>query len=207
MTMRSLALTSCAAAALACAGCPGTIEDPSSFRAYQEAHAGDGGDAESPQDAGSEPSDAAMAQDATPSVMNDASGEGSDAGHDAGHDAEATDSGREQPVDAGETKADAAALCDFKALMQTKCGTAACHGGPDSSTILDLVSDGLAARLQGMPGSDSCSTNLMIDPANPAQSVLYLRVSGTSCGVRMPLGGTALSGDEQACVLSWIDQL
>jgi hypothetical protein len=47
---------------------------------------------------------------------------------------------------------------------------------------------------------------LLIDKANPAQSAIYLKITGTTCGSQMPLGGS-LTADEKACVLSWIDGL
>jgi len=103
----------------------------------------------------------------------------------------------------GET---AAKSCDFRALMQERCGSASCHGAPASSTGLDLTSAMPAQRLQGRSGSGTCSDKLLIDPAQPEQSKLYLKVSGASCGVRMPLGGS-LTASEEACVLTWIEAL
>ena len=100
----------------------------------------------------------------------------------------------------------AAPACDFRALMQAKCGNASCHGAPASATGLDLTSAMLAARVQGRTGQGACSDKLLIDPQSPADSKLYLKVSGSSCGSQMPLGGQ-LSSDEQACVLNWIEQL
>lgn len=102
--------------------------------------------------------------------------------------------------------ADAAAACDFRGLVQMKCGNASCHGAPATNTGLDLTSPSLAMRVAGRKGPSACSSKLLIDTANPKQSALYLKVTGTSCGSQMPLGGT-LSASEQACVLSWIEAL
>jgi hypothetical protein len=99
-----------------------------------------------------------------------------------------------------------AASCDFRALMQAKCGNSSCHGAPAESTGLDLTSAMAGARLDGRTGRTACTDKLLIDKDNPEDSVLYLKVSGSECGVRMPLGGT-LSADEQDCVLSWIEGL
>ena len=205
--MRALALTLRAAVALACAGCPGAIDDPEVYRAIRDAREAEAG-LGSLDDAGSEASDAAAGEDAE-STQVDAGLKSKDSGPGGERDAEAIDAGDEEPApDAGEREASVSALCDFKALMTTKCGDApSCHQGAESGTRLDLVSDGLAARLMGMQGSDECVGRPMLDLENPAQSVFYLRVSGTSCGVRMPLGDPAVDEADQACILSWIEQL
>jgi len=96
--------------------------------------------------------------------------------------------------------------CDFRGLMQAKCAGASCHGGPNNSTGLDLTSASLAARVDGRTSNGACSGDLLIDKDNPAQSVLYVKVIGSGCGTRMPIGGT-LTAEEQACVLSWIEGL
>lgn len=98
------------------------------------------------------------------------------------------------------------AACDFRAIMQAKCGNATCHGAPGSSTGLDLTSAMLAARVEGRQGKGACSDKLLVDPENPRDSKLYLKVSGSTCGSQMPLGGQ-LNTDEQACVLAWIEGL
>jgi hypothetical protein len=143
--------------------------------------------------------------------------------HDAGRPPTSTPASASSPVasadDAGSdrTASDAeggmpqnpapAAACDFRGLLQSKCGSAGCHGAPATSTGLDLTSPMLAMRVQGRKGTGACTDKLLVDPAHPDQSKLYLKISSTSCGVRMPLGGTPLTSAEQACVLSWIDAL
>jgi len=165
-----------------CGGCPGTIDDPTIFGELAEPPAG-----EPVLDAGT----LVDARVADPPRTEDAGGT--------------------RPVDAGTPGAvvDAAPpapACDFKALMQTKCGNAACHGGPTNSTGLDLTSEGLAARLMGESGSGVCGTKQMIDLDDPADSVLYLTVTGSSCGTRMPIGASLTEG-EQTCILRWIENL
>jgi hypothetical protein len=107
------------------------------------------------------------------------------------------------PPDAG---MDAGMACDFRGLVQMKCGGSACHGAPASGTGLDLTSPMLAMRVEGRKGPSACGNTLLIDKANPKRSAIYLKVTGTECGSRMPLGGQ-LTPAEQACVLSWIDGL
>ena len=90
--------------------------------------------------------------------------------------------------------------------MMAKCGNASCHGAPASSTGLDLTSANLGTRVQGRKGKGECRDNFLIDPDNPADSKLYLKVTGSTCGSQMPLGGM-LTQPEQECVLTWIENL
>jgi hypothetical protein len=193
---------------LLCVGCPGTIDDPARFEvgpagtgqssgspaldAGQRAASWVGADGSASQvEAGRE----ASTPTPWPSVASDAAVWIADAG--------ATDTGVVQTRDAG---TDAAAGCNFKALMANKCGNATCHGGTGAATGLDLTSDGLAARVAGRRASDACSAYLLIDPASPERSALYLKVTDHACGVRMPLGAS-LASEEQQCILSWIEKL
>lgn len=118
--------------------------------------------------------------------------------------------GARAPVSAagsgGAAGAPAAASCDFRGLMQAKCGNATCHGAPAMTTGLDLTTAGLAARVKDREASGACADKLLVDPTQPEQSALYLKVTGSECGVKMPLGGS-LMASEQECVLSWIEGL
>jgi hypothetical protein len=42
-------------------------------------------------------------------------------------------------------------------------------------------------------------------PSVPANSVLYVKISGTACGTRMPQGGT-LSASDIALIQTWINE-
>jgi hypothetical protein len=194
--MKAVSCTLSFAIAATCFGCPGTIDDPSLFEGYGQSVT----NTPTSPDAGAVQADAAQ----TGQTGNGSSDAGTDAGsslHDAGA---AHDSGADAARDSATVaSSDGSVSCDFKALIQAKCGSAGCHGGPTTSTGLDLTSDNLADRVSGRHGADSCAEQLMIDKANPAQSVLYLRVTGTTCGVRMPIGGS-LSESDQACVLEWL---
>lgn len=133
---------------------------------------------------------------------------GSDDDYDAGSskaaDPPAAGSGGAAKPDAG--AASMAAACDFKGIVQTKCGNPNCHGAPASNTGLDLTSAGLAMRLDGRKGASACTDKLLIDKDHPEASMLYLKVTGSDCGVKMPLGGS-LTASEQACFLTWIEGL
>lgn len=125
---------------------------------------------------------------------------------DPGPDEDDRDAGKAEMAAAGSgSVAPPSAACDFRGLMQQKCSGAGCHGAA-AATGLDLVSAMLPQRVMGQYGKQSCTDKLLVDTQSPEQSKLYLKVSGSSCGVRMPIGSD-LSESEQACVLSWIDKL
>jgi hypothetical protein len=125
-----------------------------------------------------------------------------------GGGAAATTSNSAMPPAAGSGAAGTvpAAACDFRGLVQMKCGNANCHGAPASGTGLDLTSASLAMRVEGRKGASACTDKLLIDKDHPEASMLYLKVTGTSCGAKMPLGG-ALTESEQRCFLTWIEGL
>lgn len=132
------------------------------------------------------------ARDAEGDEPDDAGSPVTDAGADAGADAEPNEP--EPPA------------CDFRALVEAKCGNASCHGAPAVGSGLDLTSASLPTRIAGRMAGGSCTDKLLVDPDEPNQSALYLRVTGTACGVKMPLGGS-LTPNEQACILTWIEGL
>ena len=183
MTRLDLTILYCASLLL---GCPGTLDDPERFEELAPG-LGAGGSL----DGGATERDGGGPRgDAGPRTRDPRLGPGEGGG-----------------VDAGKTGGGASASsCDFKELMQSKCGSSGCHGAPALSTGLDLTSEGLATRLKNKQASGACSDYLLIDPAAPERSALYLMLTDQSCGVRMPLGGT-LSDAEQTCVLQWIENL
>jgi hypothetical protein len=83
------------------------------------------------------------------------------------------------------------------------CGGTGCHSATASQQSLDLVSDGVAARVVGVTAV-SCSQTLA-DPADPEGSLLYQKLlPGPACGAQMPLARPPLSSADIACVKSWI---
>lgn len=152
-------------------------------------------DAAQPRDTGSD--SATQIHDAQADASDAAANEGDDAGSlstDSGPDAQAEPNEPDPPA------------CDFRALVQAKCGNASCHGAPAVGSGLDLTSASLAMRVAGRMAGGSCTDKRLVDPDEPNQSALYLRVTGTACGVKMPLGGS-LTPNEQACILTWIEGL
>lgn len=201
---------------LACSGCAGSLDNAEDYQTPVPVR--DSGPARMPE-AGRAPASSAQTK---PSAGQGA-GAGSGATGAAGWKAppasgdagmRASQGGRSSQVDTSDDAGVADAgpqmpsepACDFRALMQAKCGNPNCHGAPASSTGLDLTSARLGARVEGRQGRGACSDKLLIDRENPRESKLYLKVSGTTCGAQMPVGGE-LNTAEQACVLTWIEQL
>ncbi len=77
-----------------------------------------------------------------------------------------------------------------------------CHGIEAGLTLSQGVSFGM---LLYVPAQSSCVGLYRVLPGNADSSVLYRKVSGTSCGARMPQGGI-LSGQEIGLVRDWINQ-
>jgi hypothetical protein len=101
---------------------------------------------------------------------------------------------------------DAAGSCPDvpTAVFQTTCSsTSGCHSATDKQLGLDLQSPGVAARLIGVHPMGG--PGLLIDPSNPAVSVVYTKLTATPpFGARMPFGQTPLDDATIACVLQWI---
>src|SRR5215831_12082661 len=71
-----------------------------------------------------------------------------------------------------------------RAVFVPKCGAAGCHAPPSAAANLDLVSPNVADRLVGV--KDSKGAFLLIDAADPEESLIYERVVGAA-SPRMPL--------------------
>jgi hypothetical protein len=106
-------------------------------------------------------------------------------------------------LDNPEPAPDAGACPDIPTqVFQADC--AACHSASSPQGGLDLASPDVAARLVGVPAQGA---GLLIDPADPAMSALYTKLTSTPpFGARMPLGGTPLDDATMGCLLTWISQ-
>jgi hypothetical protein len=78
-----------------------------------------------------------------------------------------------------------------------------CHGGYGGLTITAGVSYNNLVNIPAQ--SSSCPSLKRVLPHDAANSVLYKKVSGTTCGSRMPTGG-ALSTSDITLILDWINQ-
>jgi hypothetical protein len=91
-----------------------------------------------------------------------------------------------------------------QAVFLPNCTSAGCHNAQDKEQGLDLQSPDVAARLINVSSSEGAG--LLIDPAAPASSVLYTKLTpNPPFGAQMPTKG-ALDGATIACDLSWITE-
>jgi len=77
-----------------------------------------------------------------------------------------------------------------------------CHG---NSGGLSLASGSSYANLVNVQSASSCTSFKRVLPGSADNSTLYRKVSGTTCGGRMPQGGT-LSVGEIALIQTWINE-
>jgi hypothetical protein len=97
----------------------------------------------------------------------------------------------------------------FRAPAPIGCLGSSCHSPGAQNQPPDLSGTDVATTLQGMKSQVLCATppELLVDPTNPANSVLMKVVSGTSCLIQMPLNAPPLSSTLQSCLMDWISKL
>jgi len=78
-----------------------------------------------------------------------------------------------------------------------------CHG---SSGGLSLTAGASYNNLVNVNAQSSCPSLKRVLPNDAANSVLYKKVSGTTCGSQMPTTGGALSTSDIALIRDWINQ-
>ena len=98
--------------------------------------------------------------------------------------------------------------CDGFAVLQTNCGGSGCHGqGSQFSNFAE--SEDAALAYVGESGEALCaSAGPLIDPDNPAASIIIQKVTASSppCGSPMPVVGE-LSQADITCLQEWIGSL
>ena len=93
---------------------------------------------------------------------------------------------------------------DVQAIWNAQCLT--CHNTANASTSgqLDLSTGVSRAALVSQPMVKTCSDGTRVVPGAPSTSGLIDRLSGNSCGSRMPEGGNPLSAADMTLIQSWI---
>jgi len=92
-------------------------------------------------------------------------------------------------------------------IFTASCAFSGCHGGGSPAQGMNL-SEGMAyANIVNVASSEQPSLD-RIEPDDPDESYLYLKVTGDSSisGSRMPLGGGALSQDLLDLLRDWIER-
>ncbi len=101
-----------------------------------------------------------------------------------------------------------AASCDALPIFEEKCG--GCHNAAGTATYgVDLVSDGLAARLLDKSAvAPACmdSSALLVNSAQVQESLMLTKLKNTqACGSPMPVPyALKLNDEDMACVEKWI---
>jgi hypothetical protein len=88
-------------------------------------------------------------------------------------------------------------------VFAQSCATAGCHAPPSAAFNLDLVSPDIASRVVGKAAMGG---GLLVDPAQPAQSMIYRKLKPGAPGAVMPIG-KPLDDATIACVLEWASGL
>ncbi len=90
---------------------------------------------------------------------------------------------------------------DVQPIFDNHCTT--CHGG---SAGLFLDAGESYANLVNVQATKGCMSEKRVLPGNPSVSVLYKRITGTSCGTQMPKKAPPLTAEEIGTIKKWIDQ-
>lgn len=112
-------------------------------------------------------------------------------------------------------------VCD--GIITERCARAGCHVA--DAVTPDLSVDGREERLRDVPaigiscgpdaagsggagGASTPTEYLLVDTANPDQSLVYTKcLEAPPCGNQMPNIGERLDDDELACLLTWVESL
>ena len=86
-------------------------------------------------------------------------------------------------------------------LFNSQC-TGSCHG---SNGGLSLAAGSSYTNLVNIQAQSSCVSLKRVLPNDAANSVLYKKVSGTTCGEQMPQG-SSLNASDIALIKDWINQ-
>lgn len=92
-------------------------------------------------------------------------------------------------------------------LFARSCGGLGCHASEDSAAGLDLVSEGVGARLRAH-SSGLCDDRPLLVAGDPGGSFFFEKLEEEpSCGERMPMGRAPLGPTEQVCLEQYLEAL
>jgi hypothetical protein len=181
---------------LACACTGGFSSDPPSFGGHRE-----------PADASSSTRD-----EQSPSRVNDADAAGAAEDASAGGTGGSSPNGRAGAGGrAGSGAVSGEPPCDAVAVvLLPHCGGGSCHSNPTARIGDWAVGRDEAESFVDVPSVRNVSCGLIIDSADPSQSLLLRKLTGDfpspMCGGLMPVSGGDLSDQEIACMGSWLQQ-
>lgn len=89
---------------------------------------------------------------------------------------------------------------DIQPIFTRRCTD--CHGG---SAGMFLDEGESYANLVNVPATKGCTSEMRVKPGDPDASVLYKRLTGTSCGAQMPKKAPPLPAEEINLIRRWIE--
>lgn len=102
--------------------------------------------------------------------------------------------------------------CDaVELVLKASCGNGSCHSNR-GATIGDFaVGAEEAARYVSRASVRNADCGLIIDPRNPADSLILTKVTGTyrddlNCGAQMPVGSFEITEEQIECLADWVEQ-
>lgn len=108
-------------------------------------------------------------------------------------------------VTSGTTGSSGSFGADVQPIFTQNCAVSGCHAGSSPRVGLNLEAGKSFDFLVGVQSAAGSCTNLKrVEPGNPAQSALVLRLEGSTCGPRMPFGGLPLPDAQIETVKAWI---
>lgn len=105
---------------------------------------------------------------------------------------------------------DDACLAPLFAKSCNACHSTAAASLAGADLALDMPNLGATlskktATYKGVPDMSTCKVGaLIINPDNPAESVLLKKVTTPDCGLKMPYGGQPLQPTEVSCIQDWV---
>ena len=91
---------------------------------------------------------------------------------------------------------------DVQAIWTAKC--VSCHDGMHANVPMDLSAGSSRGALVGQDMVASCANTKRVVASDPTHSGLINKLTGSTCGTRMPENAPALSAGELVMIQSWI---
>lgn len=90
-------------------------------------------------------------------------------------------------------------------VFNKTCLDSGCHSATDAEGGLVLEAGRSHAAMVAVTSqTNRCNSLNIVEPGEPNQSVLLLKLTGTECGTRMPQGRAALPANVVDAVRTWI---
>lgn len=89
-------------------------------------------------------------------------------------------------------------------IFDTNC--VECHSSGGIASFQILTSGSSYDNIVSVSATRGSLSGLRVAPGDSANSILYLRISGTTVGAQMPFGRTPLSSSDQTTIMTWIDE-